>query len=75
MVFKIFGETAASSEPGKGSFHDPPPGDDLEANCSIGSFDDFSFQVRQEFLLRVLENRPLVSTVGKQLFQKPKPAE
>jgi hypothetical protein len=31
--------------------------------------------MRQEFLLRVLENWPLVSAVGKQLLQKRKPAE
>ncbi len=74
-VLKILGETAASSEPGEGSFDDPPSWNDLEADRRIGSFDDFSFQVGQYFLLRVVENRPPVSTVGKEFFQKRKLAE
>ena len=64
-----------SSEPGESSFHDPPSGDDLEAGRRVGSFDDFGFQVGQDFLPLPLENRPLVSAVGKQFFQKRKSAE
>ena len=48
---------------------------DLEANRGVGSFDDFSFQVGQDFLPRVVEYRPLVSAVGKEFLQKRKPAE
>ena len=36
---------------------------------------DFSFQVGQDFLPRVVEYRPLVSAVGKEFLQKRKPAE
>ena len=74
-VLKILGETAASSEPSEGSFDDPPSWNDLEADHRIGSFDVFSFQAGQYFLLRVVEDRPLVSTVGKEFFQKRKLAE
>ena len=50
-------------------------GYDLEANRGVRSFDDFSFQVGQDFLPRVVEYRPLVSAVGKEFLQKRKPAE
>jgi len=64
--FKIFGETTASFEPGERSFHDPSSGNDLEADCYIGSFNDFSFQMGYGFLLRLFEDRPSVSAIGEE---------
>ena len=75
MVLKIFGETTASSEPGERSFHDPSSGNDLEADRHIGSFDNFGFQVGQNFLLSLLENWSPVSAIGKEFLQKRKLAE
>ncbi len=75
MVLEVPGQTAAPAEPCESSFHDPPSGDDLEADRRIRSFDDFSFQAGQYILLRLFENRSLVSTVGKQFLQKWKAAE
>ena len=74
-VLKILCEPAAPSEPRESPFHHPSSGDDLEARRRIGSFDDFRFQAGQEFPLCLPENRPLVSTVGKQFLQKRKLAE
>ena len=36
----------------------------------IRALDDFSFEVRQNFRQGLLEFRPLMATVGKQLFQE-----
>ena len=36
----------------------------------IGALDDFSFELRQDFRERLLEFRPLIAAVGKQLFQE-----
>ena len=36
----------------------------------IRALDDFSFEVRQNFRQGLLEFRPLIATVGKQLFQE-----
>ena len=36
----------------------------------IGAFDDFSFDVRHDFRERLLEFRPLIATVGKELLQE-----
>ena len=36
----------------------------------IGALDDFSFEVGQDFRERLLEFRPLITTVGKQLLQE-----
>ena len=38
--------------------------------CLIGALDDFSFEVGQDFRERLLEFRPLIAAVGKQLFQE-----
>jgi len=49
--------------------------DDFKADRRIRSFDDFSFQAGQYVLLRLFENRPLISAVGKEFLQKRKAAE
>ncbi len=36
----------------------------------IGAPDDFSFEVRQDFRERLVEFRPLIAAVGKQLLQE-----
>ena len=36
----------------------------------IGALDDFSFELRHDFLERLLEFRPLIAAVGKQPFQE-----
>jgi len=48
---------------------------DFKADRCIRPFDNFSFQAGQYILLRLFENRPLVSTVGKEFHQKWKAAE
>ena len=36
----------------------------------IGALDDFSFEVGEDFRKRLLEFRPLIAAVGKQLLQE-----
>jgi hypothetical protein len=52
----------ALDDPTAGKYHKP--------FGVIGAFDDFSFDVRPDFRERLLEFRPLIATVGKELLQE-----
>jgi hypothetical protein len=69
-LIPILGEPTATIEPGYGSLDDPAFGQDCKSFDVIGSLDDFGFKVGQYFLKGVVEFRPLVGGVGKQLFQE-----
>jgi hypothetical protein len=71
-VLPILGEPSATIEPSDGALDDPAFGDDLEADCGVGSLDDFNVKMRENFCQRLLELRSLVTTVGEELFQKGK---
>jgi hypothetical protein len=74
-IFPILGEPAAAIEPSDSAFDDPSFGDDLEADCIIGSLDDFNVEVREAFCDRVGELRSLIAAVSKQFVQERKHPE
>ena len=41
-----------------------------ESFAVVGALDDFSFELRHDFLERLLELRPLIAAIGKQPFQE-----
>jgi len=69
-VLPILGKPAAAIEPGNGTLDDPALGQHHEAFGLIGAPDDFSFEARQDFRQGVVEARPLIGRVGKQLLQE-----
>jgi hypothetical protein len=50
--------------------HDPSFGYDLEADRSVGSFDDFNIEMRRNFCQGGGELRSLISAVGEELGQE-----
>ena len=74
-ILPILGEPSTAIEPSDGPFDDPAFGYDLEADCTIGSLDDFNVKVRENFFERVGELRSLISAVSEQRLQKGKHPE
>src|SRR5436189_4134337 len=54
----------------KGAFDDPTAWKHHESFRPIGALDDFSFELRQDLRQGLLKVRPLVATIGKELFQE-----
>ena len=50
--------------------HDPALGQYHKSVGMIGAPDDFSFEVRQDFRQGLVEPRPLIGSVGEELFQE-----
>jgi hypothetical protein len=69
-VLPILGEPSTTVEPSNGALHDPAAWQHHKSFGVIGTFDDFSFELRQESRKRLLEFRSLIAAVGKQLLQK-----
>jgi len=69
-VLPIFGKPSASIEPSNGALDHPTTWEHDESFGVIGALDDFSFEVGQDFCQGLLEFRPLIASVGKQLFQE-----
>ena len=69
-VFPVLGETTTSTEPADGAFDDPALGQNHEALGLIAAADDFGYQARQGVRQTIMEHRPGVSAVGKQLLEK-----
>ena len=69
-IFPIFGQPAATIQPGNGALDDPTFGQHHKSFGLIGALDDFSFEMGQDFRQGGAEFRPLIATVGKQLFQE-----
>jgi hypothetical protein len=74
-IFEVLGEPAAAVEPGKCPFDDPAFGQDFEALGLIGALDDFDVDLRQHLGEGFLKLRPLITAIGKELFQKREQAE
>jgi hypothetical protein len=74
-IFPVLGETAATVEPRNGAFDNPSARQNLEAFRGIGSFDDFGFEIGQDFGEPVGKNWTLIGAVGKQLLKEWKLAE
>src|SRR5207248_226491 len=69
-VLPILGKPSAAVEPRKGAFDDPTAWKHHEFFRPIGALDDFSFELRQDLRQGLLKVRPLVATIGKELFQE-----
>jgi len=68
-VLPIFGEPSAAVEPRNGALDDPAPGQHHKSLGLIGALDDFSFEMGQGSRQGILEFRPLIGAIGKQLLQ------
>ena len=66
----ILGKPSTSVEPSNGALDDPAAWKHHKSFCLIGALDDFGLELRQDSRERLLEFRPLIATVGKQLFQE-----
>src|SRR5262249_30925358 len=69
-VLPILGKPSAAVEPSKGAFDDPTAWKHHESFRPIGALDDFSFELWQDLRQGLLKVRPLVATIGKELFQE-----
>ena len=69
-IFPIFGEPAATIEPGDGALDDPAFWQHLKSFCPIGALDDFGFNVWQYFRQAGVESGPLISSVGNEFLQE-----
>src|SRR5262249_23473826 len=69
-VLPILRKPSAAVEPSKGAFDDPTPWKHHESFRPIGALDDFSFELWQDPRQGLLKVRPLVATIGKELFQE-----
>ena len=69
-VLPILGKPSAAVEPSNGALDDPPAWEDHKSFDLIGPLDDFSFEVRQDTRKGIVEFRPLIGGVGKQLLQE-----
>ena len=70
LSFPILCEPSAAVEPRNRPFDDPTAWKHHESFRLIGALDDFSFKVRQDLRQGLLKVRPLVATIGKELFQE-----
>ena len=69
-IFPILGKPSTSIEPGDGALDDPTARQHHKSFGLIGTFDDFRFELRQEFRKRFLKFRSLITAVGVQLLQE-----
>src|SRR3984893_18205745 len=74
-IFPVLGEAAAAIEPSNRAFYDPTLGKLYETLGAVGSFDDFGFEIGQDFGEPVGKNWTLIGAVGKQLLKEWKLAE
>ena len=69
-ILPVFGESATATKPADGALDDPTFGQNDEAFGPIGTTDDFSDQVRHEVREAIMEHRPRVGAVSKQLLEE-----
>ena len=69
-IFPILGQAATAPQPSDGSFDDPAFGQKDEAFGSIGTTDDLGDEPRQDARQSVMEHRPGIGAVGKQLLEE-----
>ena len=70
LRFSQLGEPATAVKPRNGALDDPAAREHDKCFGLIGALDDFSFELGQDFRQRLLEFRPLIAAVGKQLLQE-----
>ncbi len=69
-VFPVLGETTTATEPSDGAFDDPALGQNDETFGLTTAADDFGYQARHGVRQTIMEHRPGIGAVGKQLFEK-----
>jgi len=69
-IFPVFGEPAATAEPGDGALDNPLLGFDDETFAAVATFDDFDLQVRHDARDSALEDRAGIGAVCEQLPQE-----
>ena len=69
-IFPILSQPATATEPTDGALDNPTFGQNDEALGPIGTTDDFSDQVRHDVREAVVEHRPGVGAVSKQLLEE-----
>ncbi len=69
-IFPVLCQPATATEPTDGALDNSAFGQNDEALDSIGTTDDFSDQVRHDVRQAVMEHRPHVGAVSKQLFEE-----
>jgi hypothetical protein len=74
-VFPILGQTATAAKPTDGAFDNPAFRQNDKSFGLIATLDDFGHQARHDVRQTVLEDRPRVGAVGKQLLQERKLSE
>ena len=74
-IFPVFGQPAASVEPGDRALDNPPLGFHDKPLGAIRAFDDFDHQTADRSGNAILEERPGISTVGEQFAQEWKLSE
>jgi len=71
----VLGQSAASSEPGEGSLHDPAFGQDDKAAGLIGALDDLDVHAAQNGSECALESSALITAIGIELQKEGVEAE
>jgi len=66
-VLPVLGQAAAAIEPGDGALDNPAAGEGDETGEAIRSFDDLSFEMRQDGGQGSMKDWSLVGAVGEQL--------
>jgi hypothetical protein len=69
-VFPVLGQTATAAEPTDGALDDPTLGQHDEAFGPIAATNDFGDQCRHGVGQTIMEHRPGIGGVGKQLLEK-----
>jgi hypothetical protein len=69
-IFPVFGETATAAKPANGAFDDPTFGQNDEAFDLVAPADDFGDEAWHDVGQIIVEHRPAIGAVGKQLLEK-----
>lgn len=69
-VLPVFGETATATKPADSALGDPAFGQNDEASDLIAAADDFADKARHGARQTIVEHRPAIGAVGKQLLEK-----
>src|SRR5580658_1326468 len=69
-IFPVLCQPAAAAEPPDGAFDDPSFGQNDKAFGSIGTTNDFSDETRQDARESLMEHRPGIGAIGKQLLEE-----
>ncbi len=69
-IFPVLGQPATTTQPTDGAFDDPSFGQNDEAFGPIGAADDFGNEAWHDACQAIMEHRPRIGAVGKQLLEE-----